>query len=242
MMSEMQNTHLLLFDIDLTLIRTGGTGRAALEQTFREMTGVDSPGIIRPDGRTDPEIIKQMYKSAGVLLQLTDLRLFCSRYVENLREATRARGGGEVLPGVTSLLEHLADRPDVRLALLTGNLRESAKVKLEAVQLWHYFPVGGFASDAEERTAIAALAYEAAAAHYGFPFPAAHTIVIGDSVWDIRAALGNGFRCIAVATGLTSVEELRAEGPDAVLLSLEDQERFIEIAGLSQAALLPQGG
>jgi phosphoglycolate phosphatase-like HAD superfamily hydrolase len=129
-----------------------------------------------------------------------------------------------VLPGVRETLEMLAGRGDVTLGLLTGNLEAGAWAKLEAFGLADYFEAGGFSSDHADRREIARRAHAKLCAHTGIPFPAARTVVVGDTEHDVDCAQANGFRAVAVASGWVPRERLVEAGPDALLDDFTDSE------------------
>ena len=133
-------------------------------------------------------------------------------------EKPGARKG--VMPGVRELLDVLADRDDVYLALLTGNYEAAARIKLEYFDLWRYFPCGAFGDDAPDRNGLLPKAVARIAACGGPSFSAADAVVVGDTPLDVACAAFSGARSIAVATGSHSVEELRAAGADAVFEDL----------------------
>ncbi len=213
-------SHLVLFDIDLTLLRLNAVGRVAMTDALLAMVGIED-GLAGIDfaGRTDRWILRQALAGGGHVpddfeVFLTD---FDGRYLP-LLETYLPLLGGELLPGVTTLLDRLVVMPDVRLGIATGNLRSAAWFKLRAFGLDGYFLDGGFADDAEERHDLVAVAIErlgdASAGH--------HVIVIGDSLHDITAATVNGAIAVGVATGRNSVDELIEAGAHLALPDLSD--------------------
>lgn len=205
--------HVLLFDVDLTLLRTGRAGPAALTRAFAELTGI-ADGLAGIDfmGRTDRWIVAQAAARAGVAVPPD----YGAHYTRVLREEL-PDGTVEVMPGVHALLDHLHGRADVVLGLGTGNLREAAFIKLRAAGLERYFTDGGFGDDHEERADMLRAAVQAV--RWAEPD---RLVVIGDSVHDVRGARAVGARAVAVATGWASAAELHAEGPDVVLRDLSD--------------------
>ncbi len=220
---------LALFDIDGTLIDTGGAGRAGLEASFRSVFGLEdvarSAAGVRYGGKTDPSIIADIARAVGLPDGAVEARYpeLQSAYLTALRfELQRPNPRRRVLPGVAALLEALAARGDVALGLVTGNVEEGARVKLDAFGLNRYFSDGGFSSDHPDRNEIARIAHQKLSRRAGFRFPAERVVVIGDTELDIACARANGFRVIAVASGSTSQAELAAAAPDALVADLTE--------------------
>jgi len=217
---------LLLFDIDGTLL-AGATEAhaAALHAALREVHGLAEidRSLVRsydPAGRTDPEIARAILLAHGVSADRIDAR------ADDVRVATGeiyARTcpqdlSASVLPGVPALLESLAARDDVRLALVTGNYETIARVKLRSAGIGGFFAggPGGFGSDSEDRTDLPAIARARAAADGGPPHTRERTVVIGDTPRDVACAHADELRCIAVETGRFRAPELTAAGADHV--------------------------
>jgi phosphoglycolate phosphatase-like HAD superfamily hydrolase len=207
---------LLLFDIDGTLVR-GATEahRDALHAALREVHGVDASRArltsVSPAGRTDGEIARVLLLDAGVSAERIDARaddvraVCCREYARLVPEDLSEF----VLPGIVELLSWLVARDDVLLALVTGNYEPVARLKLAAAGVGRFFASGqgGFGSDAEDRVSLPPIARRRAG-RTGAPFPRDRTVVIGDTPRDIACAHADGLRCIAVATGPFSVDEL----------------------------------
>ncbi|MCC7475265.1 MAG: HAD hydrolase-like protein [Pirellulales bacterium] len=224
--------HICLLDIDGTLIRTGGAGQTAFAQTFSTDFGVAE---IKKDvvfaGRSDRAIVVELFQAHDIEPSEANWSKFYAGYLGRL-ESALASHRGCVLPGVVELLECLAARSDVALGLLTGNVREGARRKLSHYDLWHWFPFGGFGDNHVERNDIAAAALEDARRHLSQDSPANtdrtatrtsdQVIVIGDTPNDIRCGRSIGAHCVAVATGHTSLQELRNTKADLLLNTLED--------------------
>lgn len=213
---------LLLFDIDGTLL-SGATGahRDAMHQALAEIHGIRPTDralhAVSPAGRTDPEIARAILLDAGVSAERIDdradaVREHCCRAYARLCPDDLA---GFVLPGVRTLLEGLAAREDVILALLTGNYEAVARLKLARAGIGSYFRSrqGAFGSDDEDRAALPGIARRRAGP-LGHPHPRQGTIVVGDTPRDIACAAADGVRCYAVASGPFEREELA--GADAV--------------------------
>jgi phosphoglycolate phosphatase-like HAD superfamily hydrolase len=219
---------LLLFDIDGTLL-SGATGAHgdALHAALLSVHGVDATKLrdpISPAGRTDGEIARAVLLGAGISARriddrADDVRAECCRRYAELSTADLSH---TVVPGVRELLEWLARRDDLILALLTGNYEPVARLKLTRASIARYFPArqGAFGSDSEDRAALPAIARRRAGSR-GRPYPREQTLVVGDTPRDIACARADGVRCVAVATGPYPVEQLQGADrvvPDAVAL------------------------
>jgi len=226
---------LILFDIDGTLVLTGGAGGRAMTLAFSEIFAVPNAfqGIPMA-GRTDAWILNDAAAAHGIPPDSPDLARFRDAYVRHLAIELDKPGASRkgLMPGIRELLDALAPRDDVYLALLTGNYEAGARLKLEYFDLWRYFPCGAFGDEAPHRNVLVPKALTRVAASGGPAFLAANTLVIGDTPLDVGCAAHVGARSLAVATGSHSVEELRAAGADAVLKDLSDTDEVIGIIGL----------
>jgi phosphoglycolate phosphatase len=222
---------LLLFDIDGTLVLTGGAGARAMALAFESLCGVpDAFRGIHMAGRTDAWILTDAAAAHGISPDSPELGRFRDVYLRHLvaeLEKPGARKG--VMPGVRELLDVLADRDEVYLALLTGNYEAAARIKLEYFDLWRYFRCGAFGDDAPNRNGLLPKAMAQITACGGPSFSPADAIVIGDTPLDVACAAFSGARSIAVATGSHSVEELRAAGADAVMQDLRDTDQVLRV-------------
>jgi phosphoglycolate phosphatase len=230
---------LVLFDIDGTLVDAGGAGRRGLEASFRRVFGLEDitapASRVRFAGQSDPTIIAAIAREAGIAGADVESRYveLQNAYVDALRrELSTPDPRRRVMPGVRTLLEALAARPDVLLGLVTGNIEEGARAKLEAFGLNRYFVDGGFSSDHPERVEIARIAHERLSRRAGFRFPADRVMVVGDTELDVRCARGNGFCAIAVESGWVPREHLEAAGPDALFADLTDMAAVLDAMGL----------
>jgi phosphoglycolate phosphatase-like HAD superfamily hydrolase len=213
---------LWLFDIDGTLIRTGGAGKAAMSAALVSRFGTaPHTGDVPFSGRTDRSIVRDLFRHHRVEETAENVRDFCAEYVRRLR-GLLASHGGAVLPGARSWLEHLAGAEDTHVGLLTGNLRDGAAHKLMHYGLWDFFPFGGFGDHHLDRDGVAWEALEAACRHLGHEISGAAVCVVGDTPQDVRCARAIGARAVAVATGNYSLAELRVERPDVLLEDLRD--------------------
>jgi phosphoglycolate phosphatase-like HAD superfamily hydrolase len=224
---------LLLFDIDGTLLlRATEEHRAALHAALREVHGIEPEGVrVSAAGRTDPEIARLILLSAGVDARQVDERAADQRIAACRAYAEKSGAGLDlahtVAPGVHELLEDMASREGVALALLTGNYEPIARLKLRRAGIDRFFPAhqGGFGSDSEDRTELPAIARRRAG-EAGSPWPREKTVVIGDTPRDIACARADGVRCLAIATGPHPADDL-AEA-DAVVPDARGARRVLE--------------
>jgi phosphoglycolate phosphatase-like HAD superfamily hydrolase len=222
---------LILFDIDGTLLLTGGAGGRAMTRAFEDVFGIpDALRDVPTPGRTDPRIVDDAMARAGLQGDEALLERFPSRYLVYLREeievpGTRIKG---LLPGVRPLLDALAASPGVHLALLTGNFTEAARIKLEYFDLWHYFACGAFGEEGITRNDLMPVALDRARGCDMPPAALERVVVIGDTPSDVACARSGNAFAIAVATGAHSVDELRACGADVVFETLSETPRVLE--------------
>jgi phosphoglycolate phosphatase len=215
---------LLLFDIDGTLVDTGGKGMSALRKTAVEVFGGDGPQLDLA-GSTDLGILESLYVHFGIDPSDEQTHAFFEAYHRHLEASLEADPtDGRVLDGVIELLEHLATAEHAQLALLTGNSFLGAQIKLRHYGLNHHFAFGAYGSDKSDRNLLGMIALERALAFTGRNYMPERTLVIGDTPKDIACAHAIGARCFAVATGRFSADELEAAGADWVIRSLGELE------------------
>jgi len=222
---------ILLFDIDGTLLISGGAGNRALNRAFQERYGIFKVmKSITPDGKTDPAIVREIFQ---IKLQrepgIREREELQNAYLHYLSEEIQTSSGYRLLPGVLPLLEEAGRRSGLILGLLTGNWEQGAEIKLGRSHLKRFFPFGGFGSDAEDRGEIARLAVCRGREYAGEMVPEDRIFVIGDTLHDIRCARAAGVRAIAVATGSASVEDLALHQPDHVLKDLSAHDSFLAL-------------
>lgn len=221
--------HLLLWDIDGTLIASGGAGMRALRIGLHAAFGVDGPlDHIEFAGRTDTWIMRQVFQSFNLPATAENFERFFSCYAAALPAALH-HPHARVLPGVRTLLTALAARGDVAQGLLTGNMKVGAKAKLMHHGLWESFAFGAFADDSEHRNELGPHALRRAREHHGVAFAATHTWIIGDTPHDIACGRAIGARTLAVATGGSSLEELRRHEPTAAVSDLSNTADILKI-------------
>jgi len=223
---------LFLFDIDGTLVVTGGAGQRAMNRAFHDVFGVPDAFVgVELAGRTDTSILGDAFARQRLDMTPEAIAAFRSRYLECLKqEVPRPGPNKRVLPGITELLEVLQPAPHNFLALLTGNYCDAAEVKLGHFDLWRYFRCGAFGEDHGDRNALVPVALQRARS-VGLPphVEEARVVVIGDTPRDVACAHAHGARCVAVATGEYNAESLRAAGADAVFEDLRDTRAVLDM-------------
>jgi phosphoglycolate phosphatase-like HAD superfamily hydrolase len=220
--------HVCLFDIDGTLISSGGAGKAALEAALASEFGI--PHLIEKlqlSGRTDRAITLDLFRLHVIADTPENWQRLMTAYLHHLPRCL-ATHKGRVLPGIADLLGRLSEREDVAVGLLTGNVRAGARVKLGHFGLYDYFAFGGFGDAHLDRDDVAreALA-EVQRLHNGSVRPE-RIWVVGDTPLDVRCARAIGARAVAVATGWHSRDELAAHGPDLLFGDLTDPELLFD--------------
>jgi phosphoglycolate phosphatase-like HAD superfamily hydrolase len=211
-----------LFDIDGTLITSGGAGKAALEAGLVSAFGIDQPvGQVDFSGRTDRAIVRDLFRLHGIAESNANWQRLRAAYLAHL-PASLARSRGRILPGIAALLDHLRGRRDTAVGLLTGNIVDGARSKLAHFCLDHHFAFGGFGDDHFDRDAVARDALAAAHRHLNGSVELHRLWVIGDTPLDVQCARSIGARVAAVATGWHPLDELAAAEPDLVLADLAD--------------------
>jgi len=206
---------LVLFDIDGTLVHTGGAGIKAFARTFAtEFNALDGVEKISFAGRTDVNLVREFFGIHRIEATPENFRRFFERYVFWLDQTVSQSNGG-VCRGVLKFLDDLSALPDPpKFGLLTGNIRLGAEIKLRRYNLWDPFEVGAFADDHEDRNQIAAVALERGSRALGQKLRGEEIVVVGDTPHDIRCGRFIGARILAVATGGAKLDELRKHQPD----------------------------
>jgi phosphoglycolate phosphatase len=223
---------LVLFDIDGTLMLTGGAGMRSFYRAMKKVFDIDVDSeVIRPDGKTDPLIAQELLAHFGQSHRWNDesREALFGHYLTFLGdEMNRARRGRtvRVLPGVVELLEILSADSDFALGLVTGNLEEGARIKLENAQLAGYFRYGGFGSDSENRTELVRLAIERGVRSIA-PAAPDGVFVIGDTPLDITHGHAAGACVVAVASARYSLEELKPYRPDLLVRDLTERDLIL---------------
>jgi phosphoglycolate phosphatase len=221
--------HLLLFDIDGTLITSGGAGEGALNDAMLERFGIaDGLGEISVAGATDSRIARTMLEHNGLAVTAENITALLDSYLHHLKLRLPLHPG-RVLPGIVTLLDRLKGRSDCILALLTGNIVRGAEIKLGHYGVWDYFEFGAFADDHHDRNELGHFARARALERHGVEFPPEHIYVIGDTPRDIECGRAVGAKTVAIATGNYSREELAACEPDVLFDDLSDTDAVMKV-------------
>jgi phosphoglycolate phosphatase len=222
---------LLLFDIDGTLIHAAGAGVESLKLALTERFGTkDDLQDIEIAGMTDSGIVISILNKHQIPASNENIAAFLDSYVHFL-SLELPRRAGNLLPGVLELLEKLKARPNLVLALLTGNVSRGAQLKLEHYGVWHFFEFGAFADDHHDRNQLGSFAQARAREKHGHVFDVAQIDVIGDTPRDIACGKAIGARTIAIATGTWPREELSRHRPDFLFDDLSNVDEVIRALG-----------
>ena len=222
---------LLLFDIDGTLIHSGGAGIEALKCAFKERFGIDDDlSGIEIAGMTDSGIVVSILNKHKIPVTTENVSAFLDSYVHFL-SLELPRRKGKLLPGVLKLLEKLKLRPHVVLGLLTGNVSRGARLKLEHYGVWRFFEFGAFADDHRDRNELGRFARARAKEKHGREFAASEIDIVGDTPRDIDCGRALGARTVAVATGSWSRHALAKHKPDFLIDDLSDVDTIIDTLG-----------
>lgn len=225
--ATLPEVRLLLFDIDGTLLVSGGAGRAAIAEAFAAEFGLAGLDDFQVDGRTDTGIFEEALSQAGVDPTPDVLERMTAAYVARLPENIESHDG-RILDGVIDLLDALEGSGAV-VGLATGNVAKGAEIKLRHYGIWDRFRGGGFGDVSPDRTKVLAAALEALAGEGGVEPSAASPIVIGDTPRDVSAGHAIGARVLAVATGNYDEATLREAGADFVLPDLRETQAVLNI-------------
>jgi phosphoglycolate phosphatase-like HAD superfamily hydrolase len=214
--------HVALFDIDGTLLASGGAGRVAMETALQEEFNLTQlAGRVEFSGRTDRSIGFELFQMHGIEPSPANWNRFVATYLRHLPVCLN-RHQGKVLPGIATLLDQLRARDRTGVGLLTGNIRAGARLKLGHYGLYHHFAFGGFGDLHMDRCDVAREALDELRRNLPGPVSLDRVWVIGDTPLDVRCARSIGARVAAVATGWHSLDELASEKPDLLLRDLSD--------------------
>lgn len=224
---------LVLFDIDGTLLSSGGIGRASMQLALTETFGSPGDPAYRYDGKTDKQIVRDTMRLEGHSDDHIDsqMTLLIDRYLDGLKERIESRKFDvRPLAGVLEILDALEARNDIVLGLLTGNVEKGARAKLTAAGIDpDRFRVNAFGSDHEHRPQLPAIAARRFGETLGLEVPGEKVIVIGDTPADIECGRELGARAIGVASGHYSVADLEKHSPYAVFPSLADTQKVLAV-------------
>ncbi|MHC3394734.1 HAD family hydrolase [Streptomyces lavendulocolor] len=232
---------LVLWDIDRTLVYTGDIDRRVFRETFTSVVGRPPTALpARGTGITMPLAVRELLRANEVPER--SVETLAARIVAEL--PGRLSGYGEVLasegvilPGAVAALDAVHQAEDLIATVVTGNLRGSAETKLSSLGLASYLDttIGGFASDDPHHPALVRIAQGRAAAKHGGLFDRTNTVIVGDSLEDVRTGLEGGAKVIGVASGTTTTEQLRAAGAHHVLPDLTDTVTLLDLINESHA-------
>lgn len=223
---------ILLFDIDGTLVTTGGAGRRAMQRGFAELYGVSDALEFKFDGMTDRSIVRAGLSNLGVSVTAEAIDRLLEVYILALSDEVQRVPEERYLvhSGIRQAID-AARAHGAAIGLGTGNIREGARVKLERVALFAEFGFGGFGCDAEARGELIRVGAERGAAALGQPLERCRVVVIGDTPKDVAAAQAIGAECIGVATGSYSVADLLESGATAAFEDLSGPEALEALLG-----------
>jgi phosphoglycolate phosphatase len=216
----------LLFDIDGTLIQSGGAGIAALNLACTQVFGKTETKPIPVHGCTDRGIISNLFAAHEIENTPDNWQRFQDTYLEIL-PTTLSERSGRVLPGVVELLDELQQRNDVALGLLTGNTQRGAEIKLDHYGLNSYFDFGGFGEEHAHRDDVARLAFDNACKHLDTDVNRSQVWVLGDTPADIQCGRAINANVVALLTGGVDREVLAQGNPDLLLDDLSDAREFV---------------
>jgi phosphoglycolate phosphatase-like HAD superfamily hydrolase len=222
--------HLVLWDIDHTLIETRGVGGRLARAAFEEITGRQTEHMADATGKTEPVILAETLKACGMEATEEHQQRYARALPEQYRRhAEELKQVGRVLPGAAEALAALCQVPGIVQTVLTGNYKGVAAIKLAVYELDGFLDldVGAYADDGTDRAALVPIAQKRATERHGHTFTRENTVVIGDTTHDVAAAHNGGAAIVAVASGNDSAEELRKAGADTVLSNLIDTSSVI---------------
>jgi len=221
---------LLLWDIDGTLAHSGGGGEQAVLLMIRERyqrdLGDKLPVALQ--GRTDTSIARDVLNYLGVPITPEEEMRYREAYLAALPK-TLPKVNSYIFPGIREALDAVHAHPEIHQGLLTGNLREGARMKLSHLGIWHYFEFGAFADDSHIRDELGPFALRRAKEKLGIDFPPERVFIIGDTPHDIACGKAIGAKTIAVATGNFSIEQLAALNPTHVFKDLSDTQALLKV-------------
>lgn len=223
---------LLLFDIDGTLISGKGIPKkVAIDVINNRFPGFKNGHNIAFNGMTDPLIVKEVLAANDYTIEINDpvINEILDEFMAELVKHVNPQSPPLLLPGVKELLDFCHSVPHVYVGLVTGNIMQGAKIKLSAINIYHYFAIGAFGSDHWNRNELPPIAVKRAQKYFLQTFSASDIWIIGDSPKDVECAKANDFKCLAVETGKVKRDQLELNGPDIILKDLTDLDKIIQI-------------
>lgn len=222
---------MILFDIDGTLLLSGGAGALAFDRVFEKLYQLDRAWQgIHPDGKTDPKIIDELFiKHFGRKASPQEHKVIEKHYVEEMAKSLYEVERFRLMEGAKTLVEELVKRKIAYLGLATGNYESTSYLKLERAGLKEYFAFGGFGSDSADRPTLTRRAFQRGMDHIGSRIKTEDVFVVGDTVHDVQSGKMIGAMTVAVATGSTPYETLMAARPDFCVHSFADLEESLNI-------------
>jgi phosphoglycolate phosphatase len=213
----------ILFDIDGTLLNTGGAGAASWRLAFDELYGIPADiGQFTDAGMTDPEVGRKTFESVlGRAPERKEFTKLLARRLHHLHDTVEQSDGYRVLDGVEELLPRLIE-DGYLLGLVTGNVEAAAHVKLHRARLNRFFSFGGYGSDSADRGEITKVALRRASLVYGEEVEPEEALTVGDTPLDVKGAHAAGIQCVGVASHHFDEDQLREAGADYVLGSLAE--------------------
>lgn len=222
----------VLFDIDGTLLTSGGAGRRAIDRAFQtRFDRTDACASFSLAGRTDRAIVRQALQAIGEVANEATIEAVLEAYLDFLVQEVAVTADCRLHAGVVETLAFLEGCADVAIGLGTGNVEKGARIKLGRAGIANRFAFGGFGSDHEERGELLGIGAARGAARLGVKREDCRVVVIGDTPRDIEAARSIGARSIAVATGPFTLDELAGSNPDHAFADLSDPAVLAAIVG-----------
>jgi phosphoglycolate phosphatase-like HAD superfamily hydrolase len=222
----------VLWDIDGTLVSVGGIGGEVFDRAIEAVLGQRPPERVHMSGKTDPQIVGEYLEMLGVADPQSQVATVLEHLERELAAAEHEmRGGGRMLPGVTDVIDGVRRKGTTIQSVLTGNIAPNARLKLDAFGLADLLDleVGAYGSDHADRRLLVPVALARLAELRGVELSASQVWIVGDSANDLACARAAGARCLLVATGRASLDDLEALGPDAACADLTDTDTVVAL-------------
>lgn len=225
------NKTILLFDVDGTLVSTGGAARRAIERSFTQAFGIEDAFRFPFDGMTDRAIVRQALRLANLPADDAAIESFLAIYLSVLEEEVANAPYYRLHHGMREAVDTALSRDGFAVGLGTGNVREGARLKLERVGIYDSFSFGGFGCDHEDRPLLIRRGAERGAEQLGVPLSECRVVIIGDTPKDIAAARAIGAESIGVGTGSFGPAQLMACGATAAFRDFSDEQALATLLG-----------